>query len=521
MSQQTVVEPGSATEQKSSGLPMTAKWDPEKLARDEAALIELDKQPIPTRIRGYFKLTGPAWMQSAMTLGAGSAAASVIAGAFYGYELLWVQPIAMILGVFMMMALSNITLTKGERAYLVVRRELHVSIAFLWAFTTIAATIVWHFGQYALLGGAAWDIAQVAGASNTEGSKAVETAVRFAGGFLILFINIYLTWNYGSKPTGIKLYETFLRWMIRLVMLSFLTVVIVQIVKSNIDWGRLASGFIPSIPDKPGALTTVLGAIGAAVGINMTFLYPYSILAKGWGKHHKGLAKFDLFMSLFVPYTILTSLIIIGMASTLHDPVSGATILGEGVTTSNFKPIDAAQALVPILGGDIGRIVFDLGFAGMACGAISAHMVCCGFTACEMFGLEYTPKRYRMFTLIPAIGILGVMIQQPIWLPVMASAIAFTMLPVAYIAFFILQNKRSYLGEAVGSGFKRLAFNAVLLVAVLMAVIGSGIKINGSVVKPVMKWLSGDRPAAVTPDVPPAPGTTTPAAVPKEPTEPE
>jgi manganese transport protein len=96
--------------------------------------------------------------------------------------------------------------------------------------------------------------------------------------------------------------------------------------------------------------------------------------------------------------------------------------------------------------------VFDLGFIGMACGAISAHMVCTGFTICEMFGLEYTPKRYRMFTLVPAIGIFGVMIQQPIWLPVMASAIAFTMLPIAYIAFFILQNKRSYLGDAVGSG---------------------------------------------------------------------
>jgi manganese transport protein len=307
-------------EEKSAGLPMTAKWDPEKLQRDTDALIELEKQPLGPRIRGYYKLTGPAWMQSAMTLGAGSAAASVVAGAFYGYELLWVQPIAMILGVFMMMALGNITLTKGERAYNVVKRELHISVAFLWALATVVATLVWHFGQYALLGGAFWDLANVAGIENSSPeSKTVETVVRFAGGALILGINIVLVWSYGSKPKGIAMYEGFLRWMIRLVMLAFLIVVVVQVAKAKLDWAALFRGFIPTMPDSPQKWTTVLGAIGAAVGINMTFLYPYSILAKGWGKHHKGLARFDLVTSLLVPYVVLTSLIIIGMASTVHN----------------------------------------------------------------------------------------------------------------------------------------------------------------------------------------------------------
>jgi Mn2+/Fe2+ NRAMP family transporter len=473
---------------------MTAKWDPEKLKRDEEALIELEKKPMGERLRGYYKLTGPAWMQSAMTLGAGSAAASVVAGAFYGYQLLWVQPVAMILGIFMMSALGNITLTKGERAYNVVKRELHFSVAFLWALATVVATLVWHVGQYALLGGAFWDAANVMGIENSEGSKTVETIVRFAGGFLILFINIVLVWSYGSKPKGIALYENFLRWMIRLVMLAFLVVVVVQAFKMKVDWGAMLRGFfIPSIPDQPGALTTVLGAIGAAVGINMTFLYPYSILAKGWGKHHKGLAKFDLTISLLVPYVILTSLIIIGMASTLHTPPYGTMLEGQP-SPGSFKPVQAAQALAPILGGPLGRLVFDLGFIGMACGAISAHMVCCGFTICEMFGLEYTPKRYRIFSLVPAIGIVGVMIQSPIWLPVLASAIALTMLPIAYIAFFLIQNKRSYMGDAVGSGIKRIAFNAILIAAIVMAMIGSYIKIKEG----IGKLVSKPAPAATT-----------------------
>lgn len=140
--------------------------------------------------------------------------------------------------------------------------------------------------------------------------------------------------------------------------------------------------------------------------------------------------------------------------------------------------------------------MFDLGFMGMACGAISAHMVCSGFTVCEMFGLEYTPRRYRIFTLVPAIGVLGVTIKSPIWLPIVASAIAFTMLPIAYIAFFILNNKRRYLGDAVGQGWRRVAFNVVLLAAVALAVVGSAIKIKSGVVD---KLLPAPKPVMTQP----------------------
>ncbi len=265
---------------------MTSKWDPAKLEREQQVLIALDQKPWRQRIRGYFNLTGPAWMQSAMTLGAGSAAASVVAGAFYGYQLLWVQPIAMFLGVFMMAALANITLTKGERAYLIVGRELHPSVAFLWAVATVVSTVIWHFGQYALLGGAAWDLANVAGihgaldpATGKSVAGATQTMVRFAGGFLILGINIYLTWNYGSKPAGIKLYEGFLRWMIRIVMLAFLVVVGVQLVRGQLDFGGIMQGIL---------YVSSSESTGSA--------YDHS------GRHRRGSGdQYDVFVSLFDP----------------------------------------------------------------------------------------------------------------------------------------------------------------------------------------------------------------------------
>ena len=480
------------------GLPMTAKWDPEKLQQEVAALKELEGKPFPSRAGGYIKRTGPGLLQSAMTLGAGSAVASVVAGVFCGYALLWVQPIAMFLGVMMFIAIGNVVLTTGERPYKSVGRELHVSIAFLWALGTIVASVIWHFPQYGLAAGAARDLAEMAGVTTMQGTgiTAAGKAVSFGVGGLILAIGILTTWNYGSHSRGIKAYEWFLRSVIGLVILSFGIVV----VATGIDWPALVKGFFTfQLPEVKGITTVILGAIGASVGINMTFLYPYSLLAKGWGKSHKVLSRWDLVMSMFLPFVLVTSLVIIAMANTVHlkvkqdheqriaayeEQVAAGTAKGDPPKIEidrKMKPVTAAGALAEVMGKNLGRIIFDLGFIAMTCGAISVHMVVCGFTACEMFGLHYTTWRYRLFTLIPVIGVLGVVAETPFWLPVAASAICLTMLPIAYIAFFLMNNKRSYLGDAVGHGWKRFVFNLILLVAIAMCTIGAAIKLKGGV----------------------------------------
>ncbi|MBN2473549.1 MAG: divalent metal cation transporter [Pirellulales bacterium] len=491
------------------GLPMAGRWDPEKLQQEIAALDALKQKPFPARAGGYIKRTGPGLLQSAMTLGAGSAAASVMAGASFGYKLLWIQPVAMLLGVFMLAALGNVVLTTGERPYKAFARELHVSIAFLWALGTVMASVIWHFPQYGLAAGAARDLATMAGATVQEtvtvgGEQVMQFtpsgyAVSFLLGILILGVSIVTTWNYGGHSRGIKIYEWFLRGVIALVILSFGIVVVCSLHK--IQWAELGKGFIGwyGIPETPGSVTLALGMLGAAVGINMTFLYPYSLLAKGWGKHHKTLSRWDLVMSMFLPFTLVTSLVIIAMAATgVYDPANE-------IVRTGMKPLGAAEALTGVMGEKVGRIIFDLGFIGMTCGAISTHMVVCGFTLCEMFGLQYTTTRYRMFTLVPAIGILGVVTTTPIWFPIAASAVCFTMLPIAYVMFLILNNKRSYIGDAVGRGLGRIVFNVLLVVALGVATVGSGIKIYQNVITPVKKAIEKPAPEAPVNPVPDEP----------------
>jgi len=518
----------------SKGLPMTAKWDPEKLQREVAELDALESKPFIPRAGGYIKRTGPGLLQSAMTLGAGSATASVVAGASFGYKLLWVQPVAMFLGVMMLAALGNVVLTTGERPYKSFGREIGKTLVILWALGTIMSSIIWHFPQYGLASGAARDLGSMAEVETdfsflklpdgtyltkapdekvdlirakveAENPTAIQTGVTseqwdaakktdgvesetfftthgllisFAVGLLILGINIFTVFSYGSSTRGIKLYEWFLRTVIALIIVMFAIVVISSIGKIN--WAELGKGFIGwyGIPEytNPKHITLVLGMLGAAVGINMTFLYPYSLLAKGWGKHHKKLARWDLGMSMFLPFAMVTSLVIIAM--TVTDVYTGKDVLNLSI-----RPVEAAHSLKGVLGERAGRVVFDLGLIAMTCTAISTHMVVCGFTLCEMFGLEYTKTRFRLFALAPSIGILGVVAPLPFWFPVAASAVCFAMLPIAYLIFYLLNNKESYLGEGMMKWPRREFFNILLIIALAMATIGSVIQINNRVIK--------------------------------------
>jgi succinate dehydrogenase hydrophobic anchor subunit len=372
-------------------------------------------------------------------------------------------------------------LTRGERPYKSFGQQIWKPLVFLWAFGTVTASVIWHFPQYGLIAGAARDLAGAAGMTVAGEGGALTGAgylVSFLVGGLILAMNITVVFNYGKGATGVKIYERFLRTMIALVILFFLLVCVLNV--GNVNWVELFKGFIGyyGIPANPetGVVETktylqVLGMLGASVGINMTFLYPYSLLAKGWGEEHKTLARWDLGMTMFLPFVIVTSLIMVGMVATgVYD--------GGDVVRSGMKPLEAAKAFQGI---PFGNVIFCLGLIGMCGGAISAHMVACGFTMCEMLGLDMTQKRFRLFALTPCVGVLGVVVTLPMWFPVFASAVCLTMLPIAYLIFFILNNKRSYIGDAVGKGGKRVFVNVMLTLALVFTTISAGISLKKSV----------------------------------------
>jgi len=454
------------------GLPMVAKWEPEALAREKAELAELDTKGVGTRLWGYAKRTGPGWMQSALTLGSGTFFSSFFAGAMLGYALIWVQPLGMLLGVVMFSAIAYQTLSTGVRPFDAMRRYVHPALAWAWALGALASTVFWHFAQYSCGGTVCADLAEFAGWTGA----AQNVGARVLFGVLILAVSIAVTWLYGSGSRGIRLYEKLIKAMVALVILAFLLVVI----RTGVDWRALwagITGFPGNITGHEKGITLAMAGMGAAIGINMSFLFPYTLLARGWGREHRGLAKFDLTVGMWLPFTIAVCLLLTAAANTMYDPANPIT--------GKVAPARAAQVLSAAAGPVIGRVVFDIGVLGMCMSSITLHMLVSAFIVCEVLGIEPTGWRYRLAALIPIPGVLGTVIWTafPFWLPIVIAVFSLMLTPLGYIGFFILHNRRAYMGDAKPTGLRAVAWNLAMLLAIGVAV-GSGITFIVKVVWP-------------------------------------
>lgn len=437
------------------GLPMVEARDPEALEQERQLLREINAQPhFWQRWRGYWGLSGPGWVQSALTLGAGSAGSAIFAGAVFGYKLLWVQPVAMFLGVMMFAAIGHQFLVTRARPYDVFWKKLHPSLALLWGFNVFLASVVWQFPQYSLGTAVFEDIFDVFGVNMPKGPIAL----------ILLIFATSVCWSYGrGSRKAIRVFERTLKYMLMFMVISFLLVVI----KTGVNWGELIKGYLGfHIPRDREGITIVLGQLGAAVGVNMTFLYPYTMLARGWGKEHRGLKNFDLGSSMFIPFVLATSFVIIACANTLFV---------QGIKVQDA--VDVAHALQPVVGLTIGRLVFSLGILSMCLTTLVIEMLICGLVLSEMFHFEYHGWAYRASTMLANIGILGAFYKMPFWLPVLTSSFNLLMMPIAYICFFILQNRKSYLGEEVNRGVKGTVWNVTLILAIIVVAVGAVVKI--------------------------------------------
>jgi hypothetical protein len=291
--------------------PVATEPDPAAIAsshpvdamRDEKAMLrELETKPFPSRIGGYLKLSGPGWLQSALTLGGGSLTGSLYLGVLAGFGLLWLQPFAMILGIFSLAAIGYVTLSTGERPFRAINRHINPALGWSWLIASMAANVIWCMPQYSL----ATAVVQQNLAPNALG--AASSLGAFNAKLLIVAVifvfSTAITWSYGSGHWGVRLYEWMLKIMVAVIVACFGGVVLKMATTGDgLDWSALLAGFIPD----PQTLFTPAAAFrplldtlddaardywsglivakqrdvlmtgfAAAVGINMTFLLPYS-----------------------------------------------------------------------------------------------------------------------------------------------------------------------------------------------------------------------------------------------------
>ncbi|MDG1896142.1 MAG: divalent metal cation transporter [Fuerstiella sp.] len=454
----------------------------ENRLEEERALISdsQGKGPMAT-LAVYTKLSGPGWLQSAITLGGGSLGGSLYLGVLLGYGTMWLQPMAMILGIVMLSAISYVTLSTGRRPFEAINSEISPVLGWAWLIGTMMANMVWCMPQFSLGTGA---LMQNLFPGMTD----------WLASAILFTLATIVVWSYSSGNKGVQLFELLLKILVGIVVLSFFAVVLRMTFSSEgLPWSEILAGFVPNglfldvSPRLESSIAatgqfsefwrnqvfnpqvaTMITATATAVGINMTFLMPYSLLRKKWDKGFRGLAIFDLSTGLFIPYLLATSCVVIASASQFHGrPEAGILSADAGPVAKNIRSgVDGlldtrlkeelgseeflqqfggsdrseaqtgalqvardnlpeadrkmaailvkrdnqqlAGALEHLSGKTTAHVVFGIGVLAMAVSTIIILMLINGFALCEALGHEPTSNTFRAGCLVAGIsGALG------------------------------------------------------------------------------------------------------------------
>ena len=102
------------------------------------------------KAKAYSKLSGPGWLQSAITLGGGSLGGAMFLAVMGGVSMLWVQPMAMLMGVILLAAISYVTLSTERTPFQSLRQEINPVLAWGWLAASQLANMIWVLPQYSL-----------------------------------------------------------------------------------------------------------------------------------------------------------------------------------------------------------------------------------------------------------------------------------------------------------------------------------------------------------------------------------
>ena len=512
------------------------------IEQEKKFLQEAEAKGLYSCLAAYTKLSGPGWLQSAITLGGGSLASSLFLGVLAGYSLLWLQPIAIILGIIMLSAISHVTLSTGQSPFVSINTEINPVLGWGWAIATIMANIVWCLPQFTL-GTAAVTQNLIPALNNTGGKVFVVLTLLIIAGIVI--------WAYDRGNKGVKIFDLILKIMVGLVVISFFGVVVKMGTAGNLAWGEIAQGFIPnlSLLNQPDEVYTsflnktgdfrafwedkivnmqrdvMIAAAATAVGINMTFFMPFVLLNRKWGREHRGLAKFDLWTALLIPYVVATSCVVIAAGSQFNGKPESAyqdyenrilhpnlvkgynqfiterleLEIGKDQFTS-LAPVQKKEQFLAVPESDkqlaamlvkrdafnlaasleslmenktFSHYIFGIGVVGMALSTIIILMTINGHAICEVLGKPHKGPVFLAGAYVAGIGVLGPFVwsDAAFWLAVPTSILGFTLIPVAYLSFFLLINSKKVLGRERPKGLGRIIWNIGLLLS--LSIMGS------------------------------------------------
>ena len=406
-------------------------------------LQRMKEQPAFRNLLIFLSVVGPGIITGSVDNDAGGITTYSVAGATYGYKLLWtlLPSFIALLTVQEMNARMGIVTGKGLAD--LIRENFGVRITFY----------IFIFLLVADIGNTATEFAGVAGSMMVFNVDKYISVPLAAVAVWILVVK----GNYKISEKIFLLFSVFL--------LSY----VVSAVAAKPDWGEIGKAMIkPTIQWDNAYITTVLGLVGTTVAPWMQFYMQSSVIEKGIKIADYKYTIWDVVVGC-IATVVVAFFIIVACGATLHV---------NGVQINEAK--DAALALKPFAGVLAGEVfAFGLFVASVFSAAILP--LATAFYVCEAFGFEAginkkfseAPQFYSLFTIIIliAIGIIllpnAPLIAITIWTQVLNAIL----LPIVLICMMIIINKTEIMGEYTNKSYQNAIGWTTSIVLIILSTI--------------------------------------------------
>ena len=390
----------------------------------------------------FLAVLGPGIVTGSVDNDAGGITTYSVAGAVYGYKLLWtLVPSFIILAVVQEMN-ARMGIVTGKGLADLIRENFGVKITFFIFLGLVAADI----------GNTATEFAGVAGSMDIFGiSKYISVP--------LIAIAVWILVVKGNYKTTERIFLLF-----SFCLLSY----IVSALLAKPDWGQVGTSFIkPNMPINKESLAMVLGIVGTTVAPWMQFYMQSAVIEKRLKIEDYKFVVADVIIGC-IATIVVAFFIIVACAATLHQ---------NGIVINEAR--DAAISLKPFAGIFASQL-FAFGLFVASVFSATILPLATAFYVCEAFGFEAginkkineAPQFYSLFTFIILAATIIILIPNAplIAITIWSQIINAMMLPVVIISMIIMVNNKKIMGQYTNNNFQNTVGWSTTVILVMMTI---------------------------------------------------
>jgi NRAMP (natural resistance-associated macrophage protein)-like metal ion transporter len=394
------------------------------------------------RLAIFFMILGPGIITGSVDNDAGGITTYSVAGALYGYGLIWTLIPSFIVLVVIQEMNARMGIVTGKGLADLIRENAGIKITFFIFIGLLLSGI----------GNTTTEFAGVAGSMEVFGvSKYISVPVVAV-----------LVWTLVVKGTYKIAERIFLIFSI-----SLLTYVVSAIIGKP-QWSEIGSSIIhPHMEMNSKSMAMVIALVGTTIAPWMQFYMQSSVIEKGLKMRHYKYTLADIVVGCIVT-VVVAFFIIVACASTLHP---------NGIQINEAK--DAALSLRP-LAGNLASQVFAFGLFIASIFSATILPLATAFFVCEAFGFEAGIDKkwdearefYILYTGILVISAVIILIPNAPLIPISiwSQVLNGILLPVVLVSMIILINKKKIMGNYVNKPLNNfIGWSAVVILTGLSA----------------------------------------------------